>query len=111
MDFQPEGVPDDALEDVPPDGAVRLVQESDSDGGHWRDMDKEKLKFARWLIFLCIGIVVVLTACQFPSDNFSQYRVAEHRDRSRQAARYNSPGLCVRPHTELSRRLEHNLAG
>lgn len=71
-------IPEGATQDLPPGSAEgdsswrnshhateKVDRVHDPDGDHRRGMDKEKLKFARYLIFICVGAVIVLSLIQF----------------------------------------------
>lgn len=62
---EPDGVPDTANEDVPPEGEDALVPVKYPDGEHRRDMDRIKIKFATRLIGACVGAVVLLSGLQY----------------------------------------------
>lgn len=61
----PPTVPDDADQDVPPEGEVETQKVDDPDSEHRRTMDRTKLHFGMWLIGSCLSLVVVLSGVQF----------------------------------------------
>lgn len=64
VDTPPE-VPADALEDIPPAGEEKYVEEKDPGAAHQRELDRSKLRFGQWLIFSCLGVVVILSGVQY----------------------------------------------
>ena len=66
----PQTVPDDAVEDLPPEGSSSganqaFVEVKDPEGDHRRSQDQAKLKFAIRLVGVCIAVVIVLTGVQY----------------------------------------------